>query len=352
MTTYISLETDFTELISKKYHSTNVVSAALPDTKILEVSDEFFASAENLLKTTPPIQKANVFTEQGAWYDGWETRRHNEAEFDHVIIRSGVKVGARIVGCEVDTTFFTGNNGEFFEVEGAWVENYDSITRDFSSFEWDVVVAKTQLKPTQRHFFLNTLGLTEKKYNVFKFKMFPDGGISRFRLYGKVDTESALTLESTVCQDWAAMLQGGVVTSASNQHYSSPSNLLLPGRGVNMGDGWETKRSRVPGHCDWAIIKLGKPLSHIESVIVDTANFKGNFPNYFEVYAISAGASGDDDQLTENDPAWVQIVAKTKGKPHVEHVMPVNAKTESKYTHIKLVIIPDGGVKRLRVLGF
>ncbi|XBW37074.1 hypothetical protein QEN19_002652 [Hanseniaspora menglaensis] len=345
MTTYISLESDFTELISKKYHSINVVSADLPDTKILEFSDEFFASAENLISTAPPIQKPNVFTEQGAWYDGWETRRHNEADFDFVIIRSGVKAGAKIAGCEVDTTFFTGNNGEYFEVEGAFVDNYDFD--ELKKIEWNIVVAKTQLKPNQRHFFLNNMGLTEKSYNIFKFKMFPDGGITRFRLYGRVDRET-LAIHSKESKDWAYMLNGGVVIAASNQHYSSPSNLLLPGRGINMGDGWETKRSRTLGHTDWVIVKLGKSLSVIEQIIVDTANFKGNFPNYFEVYAISSN-DPDDDQLL--DAEWIKIVTKTKGKPHQEHILNVDIKSEKKFTHVKLVIIPDGGVKRLRVIG-
>ena len=350
MTTFICLESDFTELISKKYHSTNILSSELPDTKILEISDEFFASASNLLKPTAPIQKPNFFTEQGAWYDGWETRRHNPAGFDYLIIQSGVQSGANIVGCEVDTTFFTGNNGEFFEVEGTFVENYDDKIDDFNKLEWDVVVEKTQLKPSQRHFFLNTLGLTEKKYNLFKFKMFPDGGISRFRLYGRVNIESKYETSTSENEDWAYMLNGGIVTSASNQHYSSPSNLLLPGRGVNMGDGWETKRSRVPGHVDWVIVKLGKPVTFIDTVIVDTANFKGNFPNYFEVYAIFSEIR-DDDQLSENDSSWVKIVEKTKGKPHFEHVLKIDYKSDIKFTHVKLVTIPDGGVKRLRVIG-
>lgn len=42
----------------------------------------------------------------------------------------------------------------------------------------------------------------------------------------------------------------------SDQHFGVGSNLILPGRGKDMGDGWETKRSRVKGHKDWVIIKL------------------------------------------------------------------------------------------------
>lgn len=346
MTTLINHESDFVQLISKKYHSSNIVSNVLPDTKILEISDEFFADAENLIKPTPPIQKANVFTEKGAWYDGWETRRHNPQEFDYVIIRSGVKQGSKVVGCEVDTTFFTGNNGEYFEVEGSFLEDFYG-ENDLSKLKWDTVIAKSKLEPTQRHFYLNTEGLTDKSYNIFKFKMFPDGGISRFRLYGRVNIDSESIEEiGDKNQDWASILNGGIITAASNQHYSSPSNLLLPGSGVNMGDGWETKRSRTKGHTDWAIVKLGKKINFLHRIVVDTTDFKGNFPNYFKVMGLNS-TSGDD--VSKDDERWEPLVAETKGVAH--RVLEIDIDTKVEVTHVMLVLIPDGGCKRIRVVG-
>jgi allantoicase len=68
----------------------DLVSSALGG-KIIACSDEFFASAHNLINPLPPIRRPNTFTENGAWFDGWETRRHNESpEGDWVIIRLGV----------------------------------------------------------------------------------------------------------------------------------------------------------------------------------------------------------------------------------------------------------------------
>ena len=43
-----------------------------------------------------------------------------------------------------------------------------------------------------------------------------------------------------------------------------------------MGDGWETKRRRGPGH-DWVVIRLGTE-GTITGVELDTAHFKGNYP--------------------------------------------------------------------------
>ena len=61
-------------------------------------------------------------------------------------------------------------------------------------------------------------------------------------------------------------------------HYQGDGPLLLlPGRGINMGDGWETRRRREPGH-DWCLIALGVP-GTIRRIEVDTAHFKGNFPD-------------------------------------------------------------------------
>src|SRR5215469_15440421 len=56
--------------------------------------------------------------------------------------------------------------------------------------------------------------------------------------------------------DLAAMENGGYVVTANNQHFGAAANMLMPGQGVHMGDGWETRRRREPGN-DWCIIALG-----------------------------------------------------------------------------------------------
>lgn len=84
--------------------------------------------------------------------------------------------------------------------------------------------------------------------------------------------------------DLAHVFAGGRVVYTSDQHFGVGSNLILPGRGTfqrfisplclvsypvaaavgkDMGDGWETKRSRQKDHKDWAIIKLYVRLYHL-----------------------------------------------------------------------------------------
>src|SRR5438874_2231262 len=63
--------------------TTNLASSALNAT-VLAQSDEYFACASNLLTPTAPIHRPGVFVHTGAWYDGWETRRHNPEPYDWV----------------------------------------------------------------------------------------------------------------------------------------------------------------------------------------------------------------------------------------------------------------------------
>lgn len=179
--------------------------------------------------------------------------------------------------------------------------------------------------------------------------MFPDGGIARFRLYGTVvpvfpeDKEQEVELSATT--------MGGLVVAASEEHFgSSKANLLLPGRGVDMGGGWETRRSRGKGHVDWVIVKLGCP-GEVKRIIVDTAFYKGNFP---QGVRIDGGRFGEEEVGCE-DERWQEVLALQKLGPDAEHEyggreMLKNVEGNV-YTHFKMTIVPDGGVKRFRVFG-
>jgi allantoicase len=186
--------------------------------------------------------------------------------------------------------------------------------------------------------------ITEKPYTHVRLLMYPDGGIARFRLYGVAvpvfpqSTDAVFELSATV--------MGGVATSCSDQHFGTKDNLLLPGRGKDMGDGWETKRTRGE-HVDWTIVRLGAK-GEIDHVVIDTAHFRGNFPQKVQVFAGSF-----EKDPSHDDQAWVEVLEPQKSGPDKEHEYKAELKEVSGrgYTHAKLVIIPDGGVKRFRVFG-
>lgn len=327
-------ETDFAKKVASEYQSVDVIGAKLGG-QVVSFSDEWFAAAENLIQPRAPVRDATRFTHAGAWYDGWETRRHNENEYDWVILKMGV-AAAHIVGGEVDTAFFNGNHAPFVSVQGLYDEQAVDVAEDDQ--RWETVVEKFECGPSQRHFFLREAGLTGSKFTHVKLMMYPDGGIARFRLYGKV-VPPALALEgNSQLLDLASVCNGAVALSVSDQHFGSADNLLLPGRGHDMSDGWETKRSREPGHVDWVIIQLGRKTSYLDRVVIDTAHFRGNFPQYVKV----EGSNGLGSE-------WVELVAKSKTGPDHEHQFDV--KQNVVLTHLRVTIIPDGGVKRIRAWG-
>jgi allantoicase len=66
---------------------------------------------------------------------------------------------------------------------------------------------------------------------------------------------------------------------------------------------------------------------------------------------VYAGSFGKDPSHDEKE--WVEVLEPQKSGPDKEHVYKDELKEvkDRGYTHAKLVIIPDGGVKRFRVFG-
>ncbi|KAH0563251.1 hypothetical protein GP486_002184 [Trichoglossum hirsutum] len=334
----------------------DLISAPL-GSSILSFSDEFFGAATNLTNPVAPIQKKGVYTPNGAWYDGWETRRHNPKPFDFVTIKFGVSSG-QILGVEIDTAFFTGNHAPAVAVEACFYCNADSEHSDPSrdaSVQWDVVLPRRPCGPSARHAWLLPRP-TEKAYTHARLLIYPDGGIARFRLYGLAIP--VFSSDTNALFDFASLHNGGRAIAFSDQHYGTASNLLLPGRGVDMSDGWETKRSRDEGHTDWAIIQLGAR-GTITKLIVDTANFIGNFPQAITVKACDFTPDKQDGRLQpdEKSTSWIEILPPQKCHADHEHVFSgetlkeVVAEEKKAWTHVMLTMIPDGGVKRFRVFG-
>ncbi|KAH6606669.1 allantoicase [Trichoderma cornu-damae] len=330
--------------IDKTFRPTciDLVSAGLGG-KILGFSDEYFAEATNLLTAAAPISQPGKMVYTGAWYDGWETRRHNPAEFDWVVIRLGVASGT-VKGVEVDTAFFNGNNAPAISVEGCFSDNDDEVVSwKGGRGKWEAILDIRECGPSQRHGWKLDQP-TGKQYTHVRLNMYPDGGIARFRLFGHAVPVFPEDKEAVF--DLAAAQNGGIAVSCSDQHFGSKDNLLLPGRGKDMGDGWETKRSRGKHHVDWAIVKLGAP-GYVREFVVDTAHFRGNFPQEVAVHGLSWHGEGQPDAQSEG---WVEAVPPSKTGPDQEHKF-ASAAADVPLTHVRLTMIPDGGVKRFRAFG-
>ncbi|MCJ1390379.1 Allantoicase [Xylographa bjoerkii] len=336
------------ELIDKTFGSDCIDLASISLTsRILAFSDEFFADASNLINPRTPVHRPGVFVPSGAWYDGWETRRHNPQPFDWVIIRLGVASG-RPKGVEINTAFFNGNEAPVISVDGCYetAEGADSVVAEKGYNGWSEVLGKRPCGPSQRQAW-KLEGQNDSITHV-RLRMWPDGGIARFRLYG--EAVPVWPSDPTQEIELSAAVMGGVAESCSDQHFGGKENLLLPGRGIDMGDGWETKRSRSQGHTDWVIVKLGAR-GKVSRIVIDTAHFRGNFP---QGVMVEAADFEGNNVVTHGDSAWSELLPVQKVGPDQEFEFGRNVllKVEERvFTHMKLTIIPDGGVKRFRVFG-
>lgn len=356
-------------LIDSAFSSLTNLSTTVLGAEVLSFSDEYFASASNLLTPTDPVSKPGYFVHTGKWYDGWETRRHNKNEFDWVVIKLGC-VGV-IEAVEVDTAFFNGNEAPAAGLDGCFLtseQEGESGVEKEGFTGWSEVLPPQKCGPAQRQAWkISGGGVQGKEFTHLRLKMYPDGGIARLKVYGRV-TPPPLPANINAAggerptEDLASALNGGVAIKCSDQHFGVKSNLILPGRGKDMGDGWETARSRNKGHTDWTIIRLGLKGRSIEQVVIDTKDFRGNFPQAVRVEGWmvekAKAALGTEDDPEAHSPGWIPIIVGDQPcEADKEHVFDGQKLTDSSilqdkvWTHVKMTIIPDGGVKRIRVFG-
>ncbi len=301
----------------------------------------------------------------GAWYDGWETRRHNQNAYDWVVIKLGC-VGT-VAGVEVDTFAFNGNEAPMAGLDGCLLtpeeqEKGDTGVEKDGFNGWKEILPPQPCGPSQRQAWkVSGEGVTGKEFTHVRIKMYPDGGIARLRVYGSVvppPLPESATQGQLPLEELSSALNGGVAVECSDQHFGVKSNLLLPGRGKDMGDGWETARSRTKGHTDWVISRLGLKGRSIEKVVVDTKDFRGNFPRTVRVEGWSATSEEAADPKADAK-GWVPLIRGDEKAcvADTEHVFEGDelvdyAGLEGRaWTHVKMTIIPDGGVKRLRIFG-
>ncbi|MBC7537921.1 MAG: serine hydrolase, partial [Bacteriovorax sp.] len=255
---------------------------------ILEVTNQKFARAENLLSDHLPTFNPDLFGVQGKIMDSWETVRHNQKECDTLIFE--LKKESNISYISVSTKFHLGNQAQFVKVEG-----YDS-----KSHQWVDVISKTKLAG---HALKNMLSLNPKNtFSKIQVSLYPDGGLTRLGLYSDnlpeneknkfqsivsatsipFTDEIAKTLkpltvpyapdETEIKKNWQALkpgdefdvanlAYGGKILSASNEHYGPAIQIISPFGPMHMFDGFESARSREKGHCEEVLIQLAKSIA-------------------------------------------------------------------------------------------
>ncbi|MDB5197480.1 MAG: alc, partial [Flaviaesturariibacter sp.] len=214
---------------------------------------------------------------------------------------------------------------------------------DWENIEWKEILPKSPLDPGSQNFYECQSG---EIFSHLRLHIYPDGGVARLKVYGEVFKDWN-NIDKNMEIDLAAAINGAKAIQCNDMFFSSMNNLLMPGRGVNMGDGWETKRNRTPGNRDWVIIKLAHP-GTIERVLVDTHHFKGNYP---DSCSIEGRFSESNESLTNGATDWEVILPQQKLQANKEHVFITKPISDSSFSHVRLNIFPDGGISRLRLFG-
>lgn len=306
--------------------------------RVLSASDEFFAAKERLIDPAPPQFRPDLYDAHGKWMDGWETRRRRDGGHDWCLIRL---CPGTIRGFHIDTSFFTGNYPPEASIDAC--QCFEDDPDPLGDEIWVPLIGRTALQGDS-HLFVDVDD--DRVWTHLRVNIFPDGGLARLRVYGVVHRDWSHH-DPGQQVDLAAMLNGGRALDCNDMHYGHMSNLILPDRSLNMGDGWETRRRRQPGH-DWVILRLGHP-GRLCRAEVDTQWFKGNYPAECALYgAMFAGL--DDEEITAGLEGWREILPRSKLGPDQVHCFDDLLEVGT-VSHVRLDIHPDGGVARLRLFG-
>tara|TARA_B100001146_G_scaffold39640_1_gene33419 strand:- start:1887 stop:2882 length:996 start_codon:yes stop_codon:yes gene_type:complete len=308
--------------------------------RTLLASDEFFAPKENLLRPGRGDFISNKYTDRGKWMDGWESRRKRTAGHDWCILRLG-KPGI-IKELDIDTNHFVGNFPSHASVDACQVPPFTALGEIMDEVEWTEILSRVELQgDSQNRFAIHY----EESFTHLRLNIYPDGGVARFRVYGQPE-ESADDRDSFT--DAAVSEIGGETLACSDMHFGHMENLIKPGIGTSMSDGWETKRRRGPGH-DWVILKLGLPCI-VERIVVDTYHFKGNFPDSCSIEGC-VEPDRDLEAILINTIDWLELLPDSKLSGNQENIFSIASNQTEPRTHIRFNIYPDGGVSRLRIIG-
>ena len=310
--------------------------------RAIATNDDFFASKSNLVKPEPAVFIPGKYTTRGKWMDGWESRRRRVPGHDWCIVELGMR--GVVHGVNVDTSHFTGNYPSHCSIEAADMPHGIKPSRHaVEGPPWTTILEKTALKGNGD----NLLPVADRRpWTHLRLSIYPDGGVARLRAYGEVAVDWARVAGERVV-DLALITNGGLFLGASDLHYGTRGALIMPGRAKNMGDGWETRRRRGPGH-DWAIVRLGHP-GLIQKIEIDTNHFKGNYPDRASLDGCLA-PNADIEVL--KSASWMPILPETKMAASTRHFFSrQQLQRTGPFSHVRLNIFPDGGISRLRVHG-
>jgi allantoicase len=139
--------------------------------RALVCSDMFFGPMDNLIL---PGRAENMG-------GGWETRRKRAPGHDFIVVRLGLP--GMVGTVEVDTNHFKGNCPDRCGLFGMNAKNAKPAELVETDAPWQRILPETKLRAHTRHFFRDQLD-ARGPFTHVRLDIFPDGGVSRLRVYG------------------------------------------------------------------------------------------------------------------------------------------------------------------------
>jgi allantoicase len=116
--------------------------------------------------------------------DGWETRRRREPGNDWCVI--ALAQPGRIRKIEVDTAHFKGNFADRVSIQAARVVGGTDSSLKTQAMFWQTLLPEQKLQMDLQHYYEAEIADLGPVTHV-RFNMFPDGGVSRLRLWGVLE---------------------------------------------------------------------------------------------------------------------------------------------------------------------
>lgn len=151
---------------------------------VVRASDRFFSPPDNMLQPGEPVVMG----------DGWETARRRDAGHDWAVVRLAAQAVPTVV--EIDTTHYKGNAPDQVSVSG--IDGRHALDDEQA---WRVVLPRTRVQPDTHHRF--RVSVPEPTTHL-RLDVFPDGGIARFRVFGRLTEDGRAELENR----WLGSLPG------------------------------------------------------------------------------------------------------------------------------------------------
>ena len=332
----------------------------LTNSRILSVSNQRFARAENLISAAEPVFDPELFGAQGKIMDSWESVRHNPLLCD--VLDLELKSPSHIQFIKLSTKFHDGNQAQFVRILG----------RTSATSDWAEILPKTSMNG---HSFRKIrLDNPTAMVQDVRIEMYPDGGLTRVGLYKSLPQNSQssfMPVEVSACErfndaipqshkpltipyrptdgeikentlrckgrsiDFACAAFGGKLVRATNEHYGPAIQVISPFPPIHMFDGLESARSRIAGHYEEVVLKLGREIN-LGRIVFDFKFFTNNNPNLIQVFAFS-----NDD--------WVDVSGLVSVKPFAANQKELLVTRKLQTDQLMVRTYPDGGINRIHV---